>query len=50
VGPLQRDAAHLDGISFRLAGGGFRYDPTTYEVTLSFEDELAVLMRGQHAA
>jgi cell wall-associated NlpC family hydrolase len=40
----------FDGISFRLAGGGFRYNPTTYEVTLSFEDELAVLMRGQHAA
>lgn len=39
----------LDGISFRLAGGGFDYDAATREVTLSFEDELAVIMRGETA-
>jgi hypothetical protein len=40
----------FDGISFRLAGGDFNYDPTTYQVTLGLEDELAVLMRLQNDA
>jgi hypothetical protein len=40
----------LDGISFRLAGGTFRYDSQTREVTLTFEDELATLMRLQTRA
>jgi cell wall-associated NlpC family hydrolase len=35
----------LDGISFRLAGGGFTYDATTRNVTLTFEDEMATIMR-----
>lgn len=36
---------NLDGVSFRLAGAGFTYSVDTRETRITFEDELATVMR-----